>query len=199
MHTDVDLEGVEDEEFFFDEKPALKNEQVQTITPQENNSDKKIDSSEILLKSPVHRIADLKTEDQCLLERAGYVKKEFVPLGKTRREPYYVQKQKTSLEHTFVVYDIVKKLQPIVKSIEVTQNQDIKIFHKGNYYALTVVTPSDLHKHHKLTAHAKTLTKTFGANWWFVTTKSAYAKSFGRYGVTITRNQIDDWIQENFS
>lgn len=199
MRTDVDLEGVEDEEFFFDEKPAFKNEQVQILMQPEKNTEKKIEPSEVLLKSPVHRIADLKTGDHYLLERAGYVKKEFVPLGKTRRESYYVQKQKTSLAHTFVVHSIIKKLQPIVKDVEVTQNQDIKIFHKGKYYALTVVTPADLHKHNKLTAQAKVLTKTFGANWWFFITKSAYAKSFGRYGLTITRNQINDWIQENFS
>jgi hypothetical protein len=132
-----------------------------------------------------------------LLEREGYLKKEFVPLGKTRRELYYIKEPKhEKIEQTFVVYAIVEKLKQYAKDITVGK-RGISFFHKAKEYAFAVETPSDLRP--SLHAKAHELTKKYGVNWWFIVTQSAYARSFGRYGLVLTRNQIDQWIREHLA
>jgi hypothetical protein len=154
--------------------------------------------TESLLDTPLHLAANLQPEQRYLLEREGYLKKEFVPLGKTRRELYYIKEPKhEKIEHTFVVYAIVEKLKPYSKDITVGKPA-ISFFHKAKEYALAVETPHNLRDAH-LRAKADSLTKQYGVNWWFVVTQSAYARSFGRYGLVLTRNQIDEWVREHLA
>jgi len=154
--------------------------------------------TESLLDTPLHLAANLPPEQRYLLEREGYLKKEFVPLGKTRRELYYIKEPKSEhLEHTFVVNAIIEKLKPYVSDITVGK-QGISFFHKSKEYALAVETPRDLRDAH-LRSKTESLNKKYGVNWWFVVTQSAYARSFGRYGFVLTRNQIDQWIQEHLA
>ncbi len=158
---------------------------------------------EDLLACPLHLAGKLTQNQITTLEHHDYLLKEFVPLGKTRRETYYIQEQKPeSFEHTFVVHSIVEKLKPFVQSVEVhrTQQPDIVFYHKGDKYALEVETPHHQpHKHARLRSKAQRLTREYGVRWWFVTTRSAYAKTFAPYGSVLTRNQIDQWVQENFT
>jgi hypothetical protein len=158
------------------------------------------EKQEHLLDSYVHNVAKLEQSDRSFLQRRGYEEREFVPLGKIRRERFLIKRQPPkSLEHTFVVHNIRDKVSAHIREVEITHGQDIAIFHKRKDYALCIVTPDDLRKHNYLSTKAKVLNTACGAHWWFVVTKSAYAKSFQRYGDVLTRNQLDKWIHTTFN
>lgn len=207
MRTDVDIETF----YKYDSNDEL----IETPAPKVQNAPavqeklaeplfvlKSPKYEEDLLTCPLHLASKLTTNQITTLEHHDCLLKEFVPLGKTRREKYYIQEQKPeSFEHTFVVHSIVEKLKPFVQSVEVhrTQQPDIVFYYKGDKHALEVETPHHLpYKHSRLRSKAQRLTREYGVRWWFVTTRSAYAKTFAPYGSVLTRNQIDQWVQENF-
>jgi hypothetical protein len=155
---------------------------------------------EYLLDNFVHACTKLKFADHSFLIRRGYEEREYVPLGKIRREKFLIKKQPPkSFDHTFLLHAIYDALLDYGLDAEITRDQDIALLHKRQDYALCVVTPDDLRKHNYLSKKASRLTSICGGNWWFVVTTSAYAKSFQRYGNVLTRNQIDHWIHTTFN
>jgi len=213
MRTDVDLETLDkydENDELIKEDPELN---VQSSPARGEDAEPQggywkfpspdTSADDALLNSPLHLAEGLTPTQVSTLERQEYALKEFVPLGKTRREKFYIQEQSSeSFEHTFVVHSLVTKLKPYVQDLEVQcpQQPDIVFFYKGHRYALEVETPHHLpHKHARLSRKAQRLTKEYGVRWWFVTTRSAYAKTFHPYGQVLTRNQIDSWLKETFS
>lgn len=203
MRTDVDLQRIEDPDFFDEElEPEIKKElpKTEVVAPSENKQEKfsYIEDPNSRLESPLHRMQGLSNQEHDFLLSCGYVKREFVPFGKARRDWYLIKDQPSkSLEHTFVTHKLIEELRPHVTAVQVTEQQDVAMFHQGTDYLVCVVTPAEL-RPKSLYCKAEALRKRFGVNWWFFTTQSAYAKSFERYGSTITRNQIDAWIKESF-
>ncbi len=203
MRTDVDLRGIEDPASFDEElEPEMKKElpKTEVVAPSENKQEKfsYVEDPNSRLESPLHKLQGLSNQEHDFLLQCGYVKREFVPFGKARREWYLIKEQPhKSLEHTFVTHKLIEELRPHVTSVHVTDTQDVAIFHQGTDYLVCVVTPAEL-RPKSLRRKAEAFRKRFGVNWCFFTTQSAYAKSFERYGSTITRNQIDAWINESF-
>ncbi len=197
---DVDVTDIENPDADEPEEPK-KPLKTEIVVPSENKREKfsYIEDPNSRLESPLQRIRGLSNQEYDILLRCGYVKREFVPFGEVRREWYLVKEQpRKSLEHTFATHKLVEELRPHVTAVDVTEQQDIAIFYQGKDYLVCVVTPAEL-RPKSLHRKAEAFRKTFGVNWWFFTTQSAYAKSFERYGSTITRNQVEDWIDENFS
>ena len=197
-NCDVDLTDLEKLDF-EDETPKPPPRVRHFPAPIEEPKEVIIDTL-TLFSTPLHNTNNLIAEEQSLLERNGYQKKEFVPLGKMRRETFLIKEQKPEgLTHTFVVHSIVRKLKRITKTIQTyaTQYPDIIFKHKGKTYALEIETPLFLKKKHKrLLAKAQANNKTYGKNWWIVVTTSAYARSFRKYGKVLRRNDIDQWIKQ---
>jgi hypothetical protein len=203
LRTDVSLKGIESEGFDDDGPIDPEPVKVQPApAPQETPEQlRKLQIDlEDLLRTPLHRAEGLLPEEISFLQQHKYRPKEFVPLGEVRRQPFYIRECKPeSLEHTFVVHSIAHKLKPCVGDLRtyVTQKPDIIFALKGKKYALEIETPLFLRKkHHRLVAKAKVNSKIYGRRWWIVTTRSAYARSFRRYGKVLTRNKIGLWLQK---
>jgi hypothetical protein len=198
---DVDVTDIENSDLDEPEEPKKELQKQEIVVPSENKREKYsyIEDPRNILESPLHRIKGLSNPEYSLLLQNNYVKREFVPFGKGRREWYLIKEQpRKSLVHTFATHKLVEVLRPHVTAVHVTEQQDVAIFHKGTDYLVCAVTPAEL-RPKSLRRKAEAFHKQFGAHWWFFTTQSAYAKSFERYGPTITRNQIEGWIDENFS
>ncbi|MBI4449172.1 hypothetical protein HY641_04055 [Candidatus Woesearchaeota archaeon] len=115
--TDVDLTTIEDED--FDDEIAWEGQDGQipikhapdpqvSHTPFEFKTEYTPDP---LLDVPVHRADTLNPVQVCTLERAGYHKQDFVPVGEKRRQTFYVREDGGNLEHAFVVYSIINLLK----------------------------------------------------------------------------------------
>ena len=200
-----EINDIENENDDFVTKPELE---VQHIPAKQENF-KIIETPKIemhidvdkLLSTPLHLAITLLPEECDILERNKYQKKNFVSLGKTKPETFYIKECKPEgLEHTFVVHSIVHELKDRgVTDIQThtTQKPDITFSFDNKQYALEIETPLYLKKKHKrLQAKTQTNNQHYGTNCWFVTTQSAYAKSFRKYGKVLTRNQIHDWIDK---
>ena len=198
-NCDVDLTDLEKLDF-ENETPKRSEPKVRHVPRPIEEPEEVIIDTITLFSTPLHNTNNLIAEEQSLLERNGYQKKEFVPLGKMRRETFLIKEQKPEgLTHTFVVHSIVRKLKRITKNIQTyaTLNPDIVFKYKGKTYALEIETPLFLKKKHKrLLAKAQANNETYGKNWWIVVTTSAYARSFRRYGKVLRRNDIDQWIKQ---
>jgi hypothetical protein len=214
MRTDVDLDDLFNPKYVGEHDYAIKSEDAFPAKspekeskpepePQESPFNVHIDheaKQKHLLDVPVHSAKKLNEPDKSFLLRNDYEEREFVPLGKIRRENFLIKRQSPkSLEHTFLLHAIYDKLSEYSIDVEITRDQDIAILRKRQNYALCVVTPDDLRKHNCLSKKASRLTSICCGNWWFVVTQSAYAKSFQRYGDVLTRNQLDEWIRTTFS
>lgn len=151
-----------------------------------------------LLNSQLHAANDLDQEDRYFLSHEGYEEKEFVPFGKTRREQFFIQKQKQSLQHTFVLYSLLQLLRDRQITARVAPDCTLLITHTKQTYAVCVVTQEDHARHSYLYTTANRLSRVCSGGWWFLTTSSAYQRSFTRYGQTLTRNDIQHWIAETF-
>ena len=173
----------------------------QEIPEQEVPKRKVVIDSNKLLKTPLHAELGLCPEEIEYLKKWNYQRKEFVPLGEIRRQPFWIKECKPeSLEHTFVVHSIAKKL-PEWADVRTyfTQLPDVVFTYNNKEYALEIETPLFIKKKHKrLVAKASVNNQTYADRWWIVTTQSAYRNSFKRYGKVLTRNQIDEWIQSIF-
>ncbi len=152
-----------------------------------------------LLSTPLHRVAELAPEDYELLAREKYVKLEFVPLGRVRRETFYIKPQsRETLAHTFVLHSIVQQLKDKVGALKVGGNAktpDITFTHNGKSYAVEVVGPL---QHARFFTKAESMKRKYGSNWCIVVTHSAYARPFREYAPVLTRNQVPQWIQNGF-
>lgn len=118
FHTDVDLDDLDNPDLDDDSFPEQslvqptpatqeaspsKSHIIHTTTSNQTQEDRpETEPSNVekqstacfdvqeLLKSPLHLAANLSLEKRSFLQNEGYLKKEFVPLGKTRREEYYI-------------------------------------------------------------------------------------------------------------
>jgi hypothetical protein len=220
MRTDVDLDDLsspkyDDEDLYAmesDEWPpnpakALRKkiEQLQEKRAEQEEPAQAVpelpvtDPREELLKSPLHCARDLDNHQQSFLQQNKYELKEFVPLGKVRREKFYVKAQsRQTLKHTFVLYSIAQKLKNKVSNLAIGDNArkpDLTFTYKDQEYAVEVVTPL---QHKNFFTKADANTKKYGAHWWIVVTDSAYARPFHDYGRVLTRNNIDHWMHNDF-
>ncbi len=150
-----------------------------------------------LLQFPIYYFEDMNDHDRYFLREKGYEEKEFVYFGKTRRDKFFIKKQKGyALEHTFVLYSLLQLLQDRGVIAQVASDSTLRIIHNNTKYALCVVTPNDHTRIEYLHTTAQRMSR-YGLHC-FLTTSSAYQRSFTRYAMTLTRNTIHAWIEENF-
>ncbi|HLC22573.1 MAG TPA: hypothetical protein VJJ79_02260 [Candidatus Nanoarchaeia archaeon] len=156
--------------------------------------------TERLLSTNLHVADHLSDEEKDYLQHNWYIAKEFVPFGEHRRQLHYIRERKPeSLEHTFVVFTIVNHLRNRgVEKVETftTQRPDVVFTCDSKEYAIEVETPFFLKKkHRRLLAKAEVNNKTYPKRWCFVVTRSAYKRSFGKYGKVLTRATILDFLE----
>lgn len=199
------------------EKPKFKSKQkIEPVPePEPAPEPKKLDydpfnlpeemiNVEDLLELPMYQ-DDTKTRlmpnEKKILERHGYKRRNFVPLGEVKPQPFYVKEQKPEgLEHTFVVNSIVWLIEARVHNVMTytTQKPDIVFEYKGKKYALEIETPYYIKKKRKrLEAKAEVNNKEYD-DWWIVTTVSSYKRCFTRYAKVLTRNELIPWADANF-
>lgn len=204
---DFDIRRINDTNDIFKEDDEILEPKVQSTPALQETIEQEVPKQEFvlntdkLLKTPLHAELGLYPEEIEYLKKWKYQRKEFVPLGEIRRQPFWIKECKPeSLEHTFVVQSIAKKL-PEWANVRTyfTQLPDVVFTYNGKEYALEIETPLFIKKKHKrLVAKANVNNQTYGNRWWIVTTRSAYKNSFKRYGKVLTRSQIDEWIQSIF-
>ncbi|MFH1408741.1 MAG: hypothetical protein ABIH34_02445 [Nanoarchaeota archaeon] len=90
-------------------------------------------------------------EEVRYLENEGYKYGEFVPIGKSHKEGFYVKRNtRESLAHTFLVHNIKQHLQKHTKDLQIriTKKPDI-VFknNKGQLIALEIETGKNFKKH----------------------------------------------------
>lgn len=94
---------------------------------------------------------ELDLEDSLFLERSGYQYAEFVPIGKTQKEGFYIRKNtRESLAHTFLVHNIKQHLEKYTDDIQVrlTMKPDIVFTNKhGERVALEIETGKYFRRH----------------------------------------------------
>jgi hypothetical protein len=155
-----------------------------------------------LLNRKLYHIKELSRKEQEWLKFNHYHLREFVPLGKTRREQYLIKEGKNDmLDHTFLMHHIAKLLEGRVEDIETHRHTlpTITFTRKGEKCAIEVVTdrPVD-RKENRLYWKKERNNRAYGIHWWFVISRSAYAKFFHPYGFVITRHKFMDWLDEEF-
>src|SRR3989344_8718035 len=101
-----------------------------------------------LLKTPLHKECTLCPEEIEYLKKWNYQRKEFVPLGEIRRQPFWIKECKPEgLEHTFVVHSIAHLLPPWADvRTYFTQLPDVVFTFDSKEYALEIETPLFLRK-----------------------------------------------------
>ncbi|MBI4448816.1 hypothetical protein HY641_02195 [Candidatus Woesearchaeota archaeon] len=119
-----------------------------------------------LLQCRLHRADTLDSVQQYTLERAGYEKREFVPLGEIRRQSYYLYHEGGDCwEHAFVVQSIINKLQGRIRISKSNPSleSDIVFWHNGTEYALEVEAPLRTRQEGRLREMVKHNDARFGA------------------------------------
>ncbi len=89
-------------------------------------------------------------EDVLFLEHHGYHFVEFVPIGKTHKERFYVKKNtRESLAHTFLVHNIRQHLEKYAEvQVRITAKPDIVFTNKkGEQVALEIETGKNFQRH----------------------------------------------------
>lgn len=209
FHTDVKVEELLNDEDDFQERKTSEPKVQSSPARQENflsYQPPKINivlDTHYLLGTHLHADDNLSNEEREYIKKFGFIPKEFVPLGEQRRRLFYIKERKPeSLEHTFVVYSIFNYLRDSgLQDIATfaTQKPDIVFNYDGKEHAFEIETPFYLKKkHRRLTAKTEVNNKQYPNKWWIVPTRSAYARSFKRYGKVLTRSQVLQWIEFNF-
>lgn len=151
-----------------------------------------------LLESPLHICEELDKLNHYFLTHNGYEEKEFVPFGEVRRARYLIKKQKLTLEHTFVLYSLIQILDDLHLERHLSANNILSITVRDSTYAVCVVTPQDAGREYYLYSLAGQMSR-MAPEWWFLTTSSAYKRSFTKYGDVLTRNDILLWVAKHLS
>ena len=152
---------------------------------------------------PCDGSSDLTSDEfRSLWATQGYTQHKFVPIGKQKPERFLIKNQPPeSPEHTFVVLSIAKLLEGRVQDIKTyaAVNADIIFWYKGKDYAFEIETPLGLRqKKGRLRVKANWNDYEYVNRWWFVVTRSAYKRSFTKYGKVLTRNQVLPFINKHF-
>lgn len=106
-----------------------------------------------------------------------------------------------SKEHTFLVQAIKDYLTSYIDKINInlTQLPDITFDYNSKTYAFEIETPRRLAgKRDRLKDKANKNNELYPNRWWFVPTRSAYAKTFKKYGKVIIRTQLPSFLDSIF-
>lgn len=184
---------------------SIKALRAKVVEQKKQEAEQKEARREYILKEPLYALdgsSGLERSDSEHLWSNGYKQLKFVPLGKQKPEWFLIKTQPPeSPEHTFVVQSMVKLLQGRVQDINTyaTVNADIIVWHKDKEYAFEIETPLGLRqKKSRLREKARTNDELYPHRWWFVVTRSAYKRSFTRYGKVLTRNEVIPFINKKF-
>jgi hypothetical protein len=156
-----------------------------------------------LLDEPFHILDGFLTgEDVAYLREHKYEQHDFVPLGEQRRQSFLIRPQHPeSVEHTFVVQSVAKLLEGRVENIKTypAMSADIIFWYKGKDYAFEIETPLGLRqKQRRLRVKANWNDYEYIDRWWFIVTRSAYKRSFKRFGKVLTRNEVIPFLNKRF-
>ena len=185
------------------EKEALTRRYRQRVKEQEEAKEER---ARIILTEklyPCDGSSDLTSDEfRSLWATQGYTQHKFVPIGKQKPERFLIKNQPPeSPEHTFVVLSIAKLLEGRVQDIKTyaAVNADIIFWYKGKDYAFEIETPLGLRqKKGRLRVKANWNDYEYVNRWWFVVTRSAYKRSFTKYGKVLTRTEVLPFINKHF-
>ena len=155
-----------------------------------------------LLNRQLYHIKEVSRKEQDILRFHHYRLREFVPMGKTRREQYFIKEGKNyMLDYTFLMHHTAQLLQGRVENIETHRHElpTITFTYKGQKCAIEVVTDRLVdRKTNRLSLKKHRNDRAYGIYWWFVVSRSAYAKFFYEWGQVVTRNKFMDFLDKQF-
>jgi ribosomal protein S24E len=101
--------------------------------------------------------------------------------------------------HYFLTELIAEELRVHFGAVKTsnTVRADIEFSYNNQKYALEIETEHDIEKDkEKLLVKSALLEGDYGQNWWFVVTKTETKPEYEKYGKTLTRTEIRQWIQQ---
>ncbi len=112
---------------------------------------------------------------------------------------YYVRAPPSnqSVSHYFLVERIANELRKHFNNVKTsnTVEADIEFMHDKHKFALEIESPHDVEKDpNKLLFKSVDLEQKYTKNWWFVVTKNETKYQYEKFGKTLTRTQIIEWI-----
>jgi hypothetical protein len=134
------------------------------------------------------------------LQENNYKKVRFANLN-GKNESFYIKTPPAnqSPTHYFLQELIAEELRQNFTPVKTTNTvgADIEFTHNSQKYALEIQTEHDILKDkNKLSAKKESLTKEYSQNWCFVVTQAITKQDYEKYGATITRTEVKEWIQK---
>jgi hypothetical protein len=153
-------------------------------------------------KTRVFDAALLTAAEQDYLLTAGYVSRDFVPIGETRQRPFYVKANyPEGIQHTFLVWNIVQVMKDYTTNVQTyaTVRPDIVFSVNNVQVALEVEMGGNLRKNIKrLIEKQRANNARYKGNWYFVPYHSRDAPRYRKFGKVVRRTEIKKLLQELF-